>query len=160
MIKVLSFRLQQCFRRFTILPFKGSSERRFFRYLSSHVFRVRQFKNTSVMRVILVLKMLKIEWKFQKCSKKIQKNIFGSWYNYIWKCCNNFPLLRTEYLSWSVNGLRNSRKILHMTQRKFFQLNFLQVINKYGKDAVVQVSAVLQRVYHVPSRRVLWNRAF
>ena len=34
-------------------------------------------------------------------------------------------LLRIEYLSLAVNVLTNSLKILHITQRDFFQLNYL-----------------------------------
>ena len=33
--------------------------------------------------------------------------------------------IRREYLSSVVNVLTNSRKILHITKRGFFQLNFL-----------------------------------
>ena len=33
--------------------------------------------------------------------------------------------IRREYLSSVVNVLTNSRKILHITKRDFFQLNFL-----------------------------------
>ena len=43
------------------------------------------------------------------------KNIFHFWDNSNWKCCNKLPLLRREYLSWAVNELTNSRKILHIT---------------------------------------------
>ena len=41
------------------------------------------------------------------------------------KCCNKLPLLRRKDLSSAVYGLTNSLKIFHITQRDFFQLNFL-----------------------------------
>ena len=38
--------------------------------------------------------------------------------------------------------LTDSPKILHITKRNFFQLNFFAVIVDYNKAAVVQISAV------------------
>ena len=38
-IKVLSFRLQQCFGPFTMLLVEGSTEKGLFRHLCNHVFR-------------------------------------------------------------------------------------------------------------------------
>ena len=57
-------------------------------------------------------------------QKKIQKKVFRFWYNSIWKCCNKLPLLRRQYLSSPVNGLTRSPKILHITQRNFFNTNY------------------------------------
>ena len=45
---------------FTILLVKRSSKTRFFRHLSNHVLRVRNFGNTKPVRVIFFLKMSKI----------------------------------------------------------------------------------------------------
>ena len=89
-------------------------------------FSVRNFKNTSALRVIFFSKMLKIESKFGKWKRNNLENIFRFWDNCIWKCYNKLPLLRREYLLSPVNGLTNSAKILHMTQRDFFNLNWLE----------------------------------
>ena len=74
------------------------------------------------MRVIFLWKKFKIESKFRKCKKKLE-NIFRFLDNCISKYCNKFPLLRRENLMSPKNGLTNSRKILDITQRDFFNLN-------------------------------------
>ena len=61
--------------------------------------------------------MFKIKIKFRKCKKK--------WRKYFW-FLRELPLLRKEYLSSAVKGLRNSPKILHITQGDFFDRNCLQ----------------------------------
>ena len=66
MVKVLSFRFQQCFGPFTMLLVEGSSERDFLDIYLTTFFGVRKFKNTSAMRVIFFLEMFKIESKFRK----------------------------------------------------------------------------------------------
>ena len=53
-------------------------------------FGVRNFVNTSAMRVIFFLKMFKIESSFQKLRKKFRK-------------CLKLSLLTREYLSLAVN---------------------------------------------------------
>ena len=88
-------------------------------------FGVRKFKNTSAMRVTFLLKMFKIESKFRKWKKKEIKNVFRFWDNCIWKCLYKLCLLRREYVFVAVSVLRNSPKILHITQRDFFNLNCL-----------------------------------
>ena len=89
-------------------------------------FGVPKLKNTSAMRVTFFLKKFKIQFKFRKWIKKIaKKKFFFSWNNCISRCCNNFSLLRREYLSSAVNGLRNSPKIFDITQKDFFNLNCL-----------------------------------
>ena len=45
--------------------------------------------------------------------------------------------------------LADSPNIWHVNKRYFFQLNILAVIEKYDKGAVVEISTVLARVYHV-----------
>ena len=60
-VKVPSFRLQQCFGPFTMLLVEGPSKRVFLDIYLSTFFRVRKFKNTSAMRVIFFLKMCQIE---------------------------------------------------------------------------------------------------
>ena len=86
--------------------------------------RVRKFKNRSAVRVICFLKNFKIESKPKKC-KKNSENIFRFWDNCVWKSCYKLPLLRRQYFSSEVNVLANSPKTLDITQRDFFDLNFL-----------------------------------
>ena len=74
MVKVLSFRFQQCFGPFTMLLVEGSSERDFLDIYLTTFFGVRKFKNTSAMRVILFLKIFKIESKFGKLRKKLSES--------------------------------------------------------------------------------------
>ena len=72
MVKVLSFRFQQCFGPFTMWLLEGSSERGLFRHLSNHV-----FENPSVKKYIrssFLWKCSKIDSKFRKCLKKLQKS--------------------------------------------------------------------------------------
>ena len=76
MVKVLSFRFQQCFGPFTMLVIEGSSETKLLRHLCNHVFRSPKFQNTSAMKVIFFWKMFKIKSKVTKCKKKLE-NIFG-----------------------------------------------------------------------------------
>ena len=78
MVKVLSFRFQQCFGPFTMLLVEGSSERDFLDIYLTTFFGVRKFKNTSAMRVIFLFKMLKIESRSRKCENKMQKKSFLS----------------------------------------------------------------------------------
>ena len=122
MVKALSYRLEQCFGPFTMSLVKGSMKRDFLHIYLTTFLRVRKFKNTSALRVISFLKNFKIESKFKK-SKKNWENIFRFWVNCIRKCCNKLALLRKRYFSSAVNRLTNSPKILHITKRKFFQLN-------------------------------------
>ena len=58
-------------------------------------------------------------------QKKIKKEFFVSQIIASEKCCNKLPLLRRESLSLAVNGLTNSPKTLHVTQRDFFNSNIL-----------------------------------
>ena len=127
MVKVLSFSFGQCFCPFPTLLVEGSSEARLLRDLYNHVFQVCKFKNTSAMTVIFFMKMFKIECKFTKCKKK-KKNwekFFRLWDNCIWKGCNKLPLLRRNYLSSAISGLKNSPKILNTTQTEFLNPNCL-----------------------------------
>ena len=109
-------------------------------------FGVRKFKNTSAMRVIFSLKMLKIESQFRKSKNNIE-NVFRFWDKCILKASNKWPLLRREYMSSAVNGWTNSPKTLHITQRDFFKLNYLQKDQKiwlrHCRSALNSVSARL-----------------
>ena len=61
-------------------------------------FGVRNFKNTSGMRIIFFLKLWKIQSEFRKQKKKKAEKVFLFWENCIWKCCNKLALSRKEYL--------------------------------------------------------------
>ena len=52
---------------------EGSSETGLLRHLSDHIFGVRNFGKSKSMKVIFFIKMLKINPRFQKCSKKLRK---------------------------------------------------------------------------------------
>ena len=83
--KVLPLRLQQCFDPYSILSVWGSSETRLFRQLSNRIFRSRDSRKTSAMRVILFWKMFKIYYRFGKCKKKTNwDKVFCFWDNCIW----------------------------------------------------------------------------
>ena len=101
---------------------KGPLKQHFLDIYIATSFGVCQLKKA--MKVILFLKMLKIEWNL-KIEKKNCENILCFWDNWIWKSCNTLPLSRKKYLLWAVNGLTNSPKTLHITQRKIFNLNCL-----------------------------------
>ena len=160
MVKVLSFRFQHCFGLLTMLLVEGFSETGLFRHLSNHVFR------SPVSSKMHQLSLPSFYWTCSKFilnlenAKKSSENIFRSLHNSIWKCCNKLPLLRREYLSSAVNGLTNSPKILHITQRDFFNLNYIQRDQKiwlrHCRSALNSVSAV----YHVSCRSILWKGTF
>ena len=160
---MLSFSFEMCFSQLWWNFSKCSLKRIFLDIYLTTSLVVRKFKNTSAMRVILFLKMYKIESKFRKW-KKNWDNIFRFWDNCVWKCCYKLSLLRTEYLLSGVNRLTNSPMILHITKRDFFNLSCLWFvftgINKYGKGGVVQLRTLFQLVYHVTCRKVLWNVTF
>ena len=121
-------------------------------------FRVRKLKNRSALRVIFFSKIFKIEYKFKKWKRNWEK-VFRFLDNSIWKLCYKLCVLRREYLSSAVNGIANSPKILNITQRDFSTWIAFTVINKYGKDTVVQISTVFLPGYHVTCGRVflIWT---
>ena len=71
---------------------------------------VRKFKNTLAMKVIFF-------WKFSKLNLNLVNvkinlhNIFGFLDNWIWKCCNKWPLIGREHLLSAVHWLENGPKI-------------------------------------------------
>ena len=123
-INILWCRFQQCSSNFTMLLIEGSSETRFFRHLSDHVFGVRNFGNTKSLRDIFCSKIFKTHCTFQKCSKKLRK-YFYFWDNCILICIVILPLLTTGYFSSAANVLRSCPKVLHVNKRDIFQLNWL-----------------------------------
>ena len=65
-------------RRLSCFLSTGSLKRDFLDIYITTSFRVRKFKNTSAMRVIFFLEMFKIESKFRKIKKSIEKRYFDS----------------------------------------------------------------------------------
>ena len=123
MAKVLPFRFELFFgcKRLPCYLSKGPIKRDFLDIYLTTFFGVCKFKNTSDMRVIFFLEMIKIQFKFRKCKKKFKKKFFC--FRDDCRCCNKLSLLRTEYLSSAVNVLTNSPKIFYITSRDILQLN-------------------------------------
>ena len=76
------------------------------------------------MRVILFRKYSKLNLNFEN-AKENSENIFRFWDNCIWKCCCELSLIRREYLSSAVNGLKKCPKIFDIIQRGSFNLTCL-----------------------------------
>ena len=76
MIKVMSCKFEQCLGTFTMLLVEESSEKLLCRHSSNHLFGVRNFGNTKVMRAIFLFERFKISATFQKSSKKWRKTFF------------------------------------------------------------------------------------
>ena len=125
MVKVLSFRFEQCLGPYTMLLVEGSSERGLFTHISNIVFRSP-----------LVQKYISYECHFffenvqnwiwvSKMRKQNGEKVFCFWDIWIWTCYIKLFLLSREYLSSAVNLLTNSPKILYITKRDFFQLSCL-----------------------------------
>ena len=66
MVKEVSLKFEQCLGAFTMLLFVGSSEMGLLGIDLTMFLGVRNFGNTSAMRVIFFLKMFQIEARFQK----------------------------------------------------------------------------------------------
>ena len=135
-------RFQQSFGSFTMYHIAESSKTGLVRHLSNHVFRSRYFRKYLSYEGHSFSKMLKIWSTFQKNLEKNWQKCFCFLDDCLWIGSVKFSLLRKEYLSSVVNMLTDSPKILHITKRNFFQLNFFAVIVDYNKAAVVQISAV------------------
>ena len=105
-------------------------------------------------------------WKYSKFDvrlKNAQKNsekLFSFWDKSIWIVWIKLSVLRRQYLSSAVNVLAKSVKIFHVTKSKFFQLNYLQIINEYGKGAAFEIKSEFRSIYHVASRGVFSNGTF
>ena len=69
-------------------------------------------------------KCLKFNAHFKNVGKNPEK-LFCFWDNSIWIGYVKLSLLKEEYLSWPVNVLENSLKILHSSSIGFFQLNYV-----------------------------------
>ena len=103
---------------------KSPLKRNFLDIYLTTSFRVRKFKNTSAVRVILFRKYSKLNLNFEN-AKENSENIFRFWDNCIWKCCCELSLIRREYLSSAVNGLKKCPKIFDIIQRDSFNLTCL-----------------------------------
>ena len=129
MVKVLSFRFQQCFGPFPILHVASHVShvplnRDFLDIYQTTSFRVISSKIHDLWGSSFLENISKLNRNSEN-ARKNSENIFRSWDNCIWKCCYKLCLLRREYLSSAVYRLTNSPKILHIDQREFFQLNCL-----------------------------------
>ena len=124
MVRVLSIRFQQCFGVFMMLLVDGSSETGLFRHLSNHVFRIPLVQKSIGYQGHLFSQNVQNWIEISKMRQKIGKSF---WDNCIWRFCIKLSLLRREYLSLTVNVLRNSAKILHLIKGDFFQLNSLHI---------------------------------
>ena len=125
MVKVRSFRLQQCFDPFAMFSVEGSSETQLVRHLNNPVFRSREFwKYMSYDTHLFFGQCSKFKKDFENAKKNWEKVLFflDTW---IWIGCVKLSLLSKQCLSPAVNVLRNSLRILHMTKRHFLQWNCL-----------------------------------
>ena len=53
--------------------------------------------------------------------------------------------------------LTNRVKTLHVTKSDFFQLNYLKLINEFGKAADVDIESVFRPVHHIACEGILPN---
>ena len=127
MTKVLWCIFQQCWGHFTMLLFEGSSETGLFGHLSNHVFGVRNFGKTKSMRVIFFSKCSKSNPDFRNSEQNSENVFFFFLRNCIWIGIVKLSLLRTGYFSLAANTLANSRRIWHITNRSFLQVNCLHI---------------------------------
>ena len=98
---------------------KGLQKRNFLHVYLTTVSGIRNFRNTSAMRVIVVWKCSKFYLDFRNAKKKLRKGFFfGD--DCIWSGCIKLSLLKREYFWTIVNVLKNSPKILPITKRDFF----------------------------------------
>ena len=121
-LEVLSLRCQQCFGPLTWHLWKRSLKWDSLDIYLTMFIGVRKLENTSGMRVIFIWKCSKLNRKSGNARKNWEKD-FPFWDICIWTCCKKLPLLRREYLSSTVNGLKKCPKILYIAQRDFFNLN-------------------------------------
>ena len=103
---------------------KGLLKRHFLDIYLITFFGVPNLRNTSAMRVIFCLKIIKLNVDFRNSEKNWEK-VFCFWDNSIWIGCVKLSLLRGEYLSSAVNVLTNSLNILNSSNIDLFQLNYV-----------------------------------
>ena len=122
--KLLSLRLQQCFKPFAMLSVEGSPKTRLFRHFTNHVFRTRKFWKYISYDGHFFWKICKFNIDFKNAKKNSEK-FFCFWDNCIWIGCVKLSLLRREYLPSALSVLGNSLEILHITNRNFLKVNCL-----------------------------------
>ena len=125
-------------------------------------FLVRNFGNTSAMRIIFFWKCRKFNGDFK--NPEYLEKVFCFRDKSISTGCVKFSLLRKEYFLLVVNLLTRREYLLSVVNifsisvRETFSNSIaFTVINKY---AAVHISTVLGPIYHVACRRVVWQENF
>ena len=154
MIKLLSWRFEQCLGTFTMLLVEWLSETGHSRHLSNN-----NFGNTKALRVIFFTKDSKFNVDFKKAVKNSDK-VSCLLDNSIWISIVKLSLLRTGYLSWAANVLTSSARFYMSVIETFSRSISLPVTSEYDKGAVMQISTVFGHVYHDACWRVLSNRTY
>ena len=139
---------------------KGSSRKRHILEIClTASFAVCNFRNTKAMRGIFFLKIIKINLDIKNLEKTCEK-FFVLYIFCIWIHCVKLSLLRRESVSSAVNVLKSVLGFCLLLRETFSNSNTFTVINKYHKDAVVDISTVFGTVYHVVCWRVFSNETF
>ena len=141
MIKVLWCSFQQCWGTFIMLLVEKHDFLDIYRSTFSEcvISEIQYLWGSSFFS-----KYLKFLVNFKNTAKNWEK-VFCSWDNSIWIGIVKLSLLRRRYFS---------------IRETFSNSINLAVINKYDKGAVLPISTVLGRVYHVACRRNVWNGTF
>ena len=122
---MLLFSFKQCFGPFTMLLVEECSEKRPYRTTSSGV---HQLRNTSAITVILFLKMFKIESKFTKDKKKIQKIFFVTGIRFYGVLMlKNTWAMRVTFFFENVRIESKFRKWKKKFRKSFFFLRYLHL---------------------------------
>ena len=122
----------------------------------SKIFRVCNFGNTLTITIILLFKMFKIWWRFQKCNKNLEKLFRFSDYC-IWSGSCNFSQTWTVYFPSTVNVLANSPKISPNTRGDIFLINFPENDKKHDKNALVGILEGFGTLSHVDGQFLFSN---
>ena len=107
-----------------LLFVKRSSETRLFRHLPDNVFGIRNFGNTSALRVFFFWKCSKLYLQC-KNTENNSENVFPFRDKCIWVWCVKLPLLTREYFWPAVNVSKNSPEVYPITTRDVFEFNYL-----------------------------------
>ena len=107
-----------------LLFVKRSSETRLFRHLPDNVFGIRNFGNTSALRVFFFWKCSKLYLQC-KNTENNSENVFPFRDKCIWVRCVKLPLLTREYFWPAVNVSKNSPEVYPITTRDVFEFNYL-----------------------------------
>ena len=124
-LKVLLFRLQECFDPFCLVVclrvlWNTAFETFIQPYFSEPVFpEIHLLRGSSFFS-----KCLKFNIDFKNPTKNLKK-VFCFWDNSIWIVCLKLSIVRRSRFSLTVNVLANSLRILYISKRHFFQCNYL-----------------------------------